>query len=281
MIRMVLLLFTFLLLCGWTFAFATSDMQHRLSVLLDQWKADNEEMYEKRKRYLRLIIGRRLADPQFARQHAVMLQFRDILDERDDRQSSFSLSGNIQPLCQMDDVRLDLSVIAAAWLDQLNHERRRVGSPAIVLHPQLMQTAGEWACTLRDRFAGRVLRTLWKRWRYSFGSVHMRNQGDRYYDFPTIEMWMRERWVVARNVERITFAESVGAWVVRCPEDCTQAMIDALDQTWTMYMNEKPRRGVHYVQMTRAQFRVLGIGLAYDSTTQAYWVVFHYATELE
>jgi len=281
MICIIWLLIVFLLWWWPVFASFDTDMQRRFHVLLDEWKRDDEQLYERRKRQLRLIVARRLADARFSHQHAVMQQFREFLDARVVSQPVSFLSDTRDTLCGSDDVTVDRQAIADAWLAKLNAERKRVWSPALELDARLTTTASAWACTLRERFAGRALRTLGQRGRYSFGSVHMRNQGDTYYHFPTIEVWMRERGVVARNIDSITFAEGVGAWMVRCPKDCTQAMIAALDQTWTMYMNEKPRRGVHYVQMTRSQFRAIGIGLAYDATTQAYRVVFHYATVVE
>jgi hypothetical protein len=109
--------------------------------MLDQWKEDDEVMYEMRKRRLRLILASRLADPQFVHHHTMLKQLRDVLDARDHRQSFLSFSDNIQTLCQRDGVYADHVRIATAWLDKVNQERRSVGAPPLLLDPRLNQTA--------------------------------------------------------------------------------------------------------------------------------------------
>ena len=167
-----------------------------------------------------------------------------------------------------------------SWLAMLNAERKTQGAWPLTSDSNLHRTAQERANTLAERYKDTPA-SMWYQWRLSFDSVHKRNKNDTYYNYPVIEKRFADRGIVAKNVNRVTFSEWMGAWSVTCmPEkDCTEALIKAIKNTRTMYMKEKPSQWVHYNQMTRPEFNLLWIGLAYSKNR--YRIVFHYATELQ
>lgn len=110
---------------------------------------------------------------------------------------------------------------------------------------------------------------------------HKRKPSDWYYNYSGIEKWFADRGVKFRNVNRVTFSESVGYGYYKCDkEDCTDDLIKAIKSTWSFYMKEQPYFGVHYKALVHPVFTTMGLGVAVNEETKRYYLTVHYAAEL-
>ncbi|MDR1944596.1 MAG: hypothetical protein LBQ59_00460 [Candidatus Peribacteria bacterium] len=60
-------------------------------------------------------------------------------------------------------------------------------------------------------------------------NVHKRDLSDSYYDYNKIASWLKDRGIVCKNVNTVTFSESVAWTSYYCSEnstDCTPNFID-------------------------------------------------------
>ncbi len=161
---------------------------------------------------------------------------------------------------------VDLKEVRRVWLSWTNAERKVVGLKPLVQNAQL------------DRSA-----TTWSRFSQGRGVMsHQRPGQTTYYDYPLITKWFADLGLTFKNVNRMTYSESIGYGSYSCTvNDCTQTLITALRSTFDYYLKEKKRSSrPHYGAIINAQFQIQGMGVAIDSKTKRYYVTTHYATAI-
>lgn len=161
---------------------------------------------------------------------------------------------------------VDLSEVRRVWLEWTNAERKAAGLMPLSENPQLNRTAAIWSKTSRDR-----------------GEMsHKRDGQTSYYDYPLITKWFAGLGLTFRNVNRMTYSESIGYGPYSCDAaDCTQQLISALRTTFDFYMKEKGKSSrPHYNAIVNSRFRLQGMGVAVDPASKRYYVTTHYGTAI-
>ncbi len=171
---------------------------------------------------------------------------------------------------------INLSKLRQQRLIWLNQVRTQKWLPKLSLDDRLNYSATQRAQTLLERYHN------WPK-NINRNNVHKRNLSDKYYDYWKIANWMKQHWIVAKNINWITFTENVWYWFIKCPKqwDCTQAAINGTKTSFeNLYIKEQKYNWVHYRWLTKPQFKKVGIWLRIDDKWY-YRIVLHYATELE
>lgn len=173
--------------------------------------------------------------------------------------------------------RVDVSRAKERWIWWQNEVRSQLWLINYNVNPKLEKTAQDWANSLKDR------------WALDVNSVHKRDLSDSYYDYNKIANWMKDRWVVCSNKNRVTFSESVAWSSYYCSkeqEDCTYELIDWIKKSFDRYMAEKDRdenSRPHYNAIISPSFRYQWVAFAIKEKSETNYEVFittHYCTEL-
>ena len=161
---------------------------------------------------------------------------------------------------------VDATKIRQTWLDWSNQVRTNLGLGTLALNNSLNMTATEWSNISKDR-----------------GYIdHKRTGQTAYYDYNLITNWFSDFGVEFKNVNSITFTETIGWGYYSCKEnsDCTDSVITAIDSTFDFIMNEKGKaHRPHYNSLVNPHFTQLGVGLNLDANKK-YYLTVHYGTEV-
>lgn len=166
---------------------------------------------------------------------------------------------------------IDMTKVKSTRISRYNYTRKNLGLSSLSYHPNLDYSAQARADSLNARYG-----TLSP----NFNDIHKRNLSDSYYDYTKIESRMVNHWVIAKNVNRVTFTENVWYGYIKCPKlwDCTQQAIDWIKTTFDFFIAEKKTNGAHYKSIINKEFKYIGMWLTINSKGQ-YRIVAHYFTE--
>ena len=161
---------------------------------------------------------------------------------------------------------VDLKEVRKTWLAWTNAERKTAGLKPMISDSQLNRSAVTWSKFSRDK-----------------GEMsHQRVGQTAYYDYAIITKWFASLGLTFKNVNRMTYSESIGYGVYSCNDkDCTQKLISSLKTTFDFYLKEKGQKSrPHYGAIINPEFKIEGVGIAIDAKTQRYYVTTHYATAI-
>lgn len=162
---------------------------------------------------------------------------------------------------------IDLATVQQTWLDWSNNIRTELGLNLLSINPYLNQTATEWSNYSLTR-----------------GYIdHKRIGQTNYYDYGIIENWFNDFGITFKNINTITFTETIGWGYYSCStNDCTSSVIKAIDSSFQFIMSEKNKTyRPHYNSLINPNFSQLGFGLALDKNTKKYFLTIHYGTQVE
>lgn len=169
------------------------------------------------------------------------------------------------------DLKIDMSRVRTAWLWYYNEVRKNIWKSEYSFDEKLNDTAEEWSDTSLSRWV----------------MSHKRDSGDSYYNYNKITSRFKDRWVVCKNVNRITHSENIGRWYYSCSDsnDCTDKLIWGIKQVFDMYMAEKWKSNhVHYDSVVMTQFSKIWVWIAIKKSggsNYEFYITTHYCTELE
>lgn len=164
---------------------------------------------------------------------------------------------------------IDLSKVKETWLGWYNSVRADLLRESYSYNSTLEQTALEWSETSKQRW----------------DITHKRNKWDVYYDYAKITSWFKDRWVVCKNVNRITHTENIWWGMYWCSDsDCTEELIWAIRSTFDFYMSEKNKSyKPHYESIVNPYFNIMWLGISIEdlwNSTYKYYLTVHFCTEL-
>ncbi len=159
---------------------------------------------------------------------------------------------------------VDLEEVRRVWLQWTNAVRAEQGAPALMEDRQLVRSATLWAVHGRD--AGAI--------------SHTRPGQTSYYDYARMVQWFQGLGLTFRNVERITFTESIGWGTVRCQTgDCTERFLEAIRSTFDFYVAERDKQSrAHWNSLIQPRFEREGLGIAMNAEKGTYYLTVHYGT---
>lgn len=161
---------------------------------------------------------------------------------------------------------VNMSLVRAEWLKWYNTEREKIGLHAYIYNNDLNRSA-----------------LLWSREMQKNGVSHKRAGQTAYYDYPLIKAWFNNLNLDFENVYKVTFSENIGAGPFSCSSgDCTQALTDAIKQTFLAYMAEKGTEdAAHYNSIMNKYFNEIGLGIVVDQSKGKFFLSVHYGTKLK
>jgi len=161
---------------------------------------------------------------------------------------------------------ISMSEVRQTWLDWYNDVRAESGLHGYVYNDYLNYSATVWSEYMKD-----------------IGNMtHKRPGQTDYYDYSIITDWFSDLGLAFKNNQGVTYSENIGAGTYRCNDsDCTQELIDAIENIFNGYMAEKgtPYTG-HYDSVMNAYFNEIGLGIALDMSKEWFYLTVHYGTEL-
>lgn len=178
---------------------------------------------------------------------------------------------NYQSKTNFSDLKIDMSRVRTAWLWYYNTVRKNIWKNEYSFDEKLNDTAQEWSDTSLSRWV----------------MSHKRDSGDSYYNYNKITSRFKDRWVVCKNVNRITHSENIGRWYYSCSDssDCTDKLIWGIKQVFDMYMAEKWKSNhVHYDSVVMTQFSKIWVWIAIKKSSGSnyeFYITTHYCTEIE
>lgn len=168
----------------------------------------------------------------------------------------------------MKNYNIDIKKIRETWLSWLNKERTSLGKTAYSYQDILNKSSYEWSNISKAR-----------------GYIdHKRNSWDTYYNYNKISSWLKDRWIICKNISKMTYSESIGWGTFSCNDDeCSDETIEALKWTFNFYMSEKWRSyAPHYNAMINSHFQYIWFWLSIQKTGNKYkyYATTHYCTSL-
>jgi uncharacterized protein YkwD len=161
---------------------------------------------------------------------------------------------------------IEMSQVRQTWLDWYNGVRSADSLHAYTYNDYLHYSATVWSESMKD--AGEM--------------SHNRPDQTDYYDYSMITDWFSDLGLAFKNNYGVTYSENIGEGTYRCNDsDCTQELIDAIENIFNGYMAEKgtPYTG-HYDSVMNAYFNEIGLGIALDPAKEWFYLTVHYGTEL-
>ncbi len=164
---------------------------------------------------------------------------------------------------------IDLNKVKETWLSWYNIERRALWKHNYKYNTTLEQSAIDWSNTSKERW----------------DITHKRNLSDSYYDYNKITSWFKNKWVVCKNIYRVTHTENIWRWTYTCNDsDCTDEFINWIKSTFLFYMSEKDQDyKAHYLSIMNDYFKEIWIWFAIEKQSTnyyKYYLTVHYCTEL-
>lgn len=166
--------------------------------------------------------------------------------------------------------KIDITKVRTSWLWYFNNVRKSMWRNPYSYDTMLNDTAEEWSDTSLTR------------WYIS----HKRDPNDSYYNYNKITSRFKDRWVVCKNINRITHSENIGRWYYSCSDgsDCTDKLIWGIKQVFDMYMAEKWKSShAHYDSIVMTQFSKIWVWIAIKKSSGSnyeFYITTHYCTEI-
>lgn len=167
--------------------------------------------------------------------------------------------------------KIDMEKVKLSWLWYFNEVRKNMWREVYSYDEILNNTAQEWSETSLDR------------WIMS----HKRDTNDSYYNYSKINSWFADRWVVCKNINRVTHSENIWRWYYKCSSytDCTDKLITWTKEVFDMYMAEKNKSyKAHYESIIRREFRKIWLWIAIHNSNDwfyEFYITTHYCTEVK
>ena len=164
---------------------------------------------------------------------------------------------------------IDIWKVKSAWLSWYNSVRKDLWEKPYSYNSKLEQTALDWSKT--SKTGGDI--------------THKRNPWDYYYDYNKITSWFADRWVVCKNINRITHTENIWRWQYSCNDgECTDELTNAIKSTFNFYMSEKNESyKAHYESIIQPYFTIMWLWIELDEIKNwyfKYYLTVHFCTEL-
>lgn len=164
---------------------------------------------------------------------------------------------------------IDFEQVKNVWLSRNNSERKLLWKYEYKYNDKLEETAFSWSETMKTKNE----------------ITHKRNSNDSYYNYWIIANWFSDRWIVCKNVNKVTFSENIWQWVFLCKDsDCTQELIDWIRSSFDFYMSEKTKSSrPHYLSLVNDYFKEIWLWIALTKQTETkykYYLTVHYCTEI-
>ncbi len=142
----------------------------------------------------------------------------------------------------------DENEIRKYWIDLLNDVRQQKQLPLLKYDSSLDSTAKRWS------------NLAVKRWEIN----HKVSPWDSYYDYKKKVNWMKQNWVVCKNINRITFSESIAWGEFYCnSKDCTKEVKKTVKGNYNFFMSEKWKAyAPHYKMIVGPYYKNLWLGLS-------------------
>lgn len=161
---------------------------------------------------------------------------------------------------------INMDIVRSTWLAWTNAARSENGLNPYSYDAALNRTSTIWAQYSKNR-----------------GYInHKRPTQAAYYDYKIIEAWFKNLGVEFKNVNRITFSESINWGIYQCSEsDCTDTFIKSMRTGFDFFMSEKGKKyKPHYDSIMNSEFQKIGLGIAIDKASDKYYLTVHYGTEI-
>jgi len=161
---------------------------------------------------------------------------------------------------------IDMSQVRQTWLGWYNGVRADAGLGAYTYNDYLNNSA-----------------TVWSEYMKSTGEMtHSRPGQTSYYDYAKITDWFSNLGLTFNNDHSVTYSENIGAGTYRCSSsDCTQTLINAIENIFNGYMNEKGTAYTgHYDSVMNKYFKEIGLGISLDTSKEWFYLTVHYTVGL-
>lgn len=166
--------------------------------------------------------------------------------------------------------RIDMSKVRTSWLWYFNNIRKSMGRNPYSYGTKLNDTAEEWSDTSLAKWV----------------MSHKRDTNDSYYNYNKITSRFKNRWVLCKNINRITHSENIWRWYYKCSDsnDCTDKLISWTKEVFDMYMAEKGKASrAHYDSIVMNEFSKIWVWIAIKksgNSSYEFYITTHYCTEL-
>ena len=203
------------------------------------------------------------------RLNVILQEIIDILLEIWEEEEAISSVSASQGESSYSLANIDYDRVKYTWLWRYNDVRSDMWLSKYQYNSKLEQTAVDWSNTSKQR---------WE-------ITHKRNTWDSYYDYDKITSWFKERWVVCKNIYRVTHTENIWWGTYSCNDwDCTDELIDGIRSTFDYYMSEKGKSyDAHYQSIVNKYFTMMWLWITLEdrgSGRYKYYLTTHYCTEL-
>lgn len=175
-----------------------------------------------------------------------------------------------QSKMNFEEYKIDIEKVRTSWLWYYNDVRKNMWRELYNYYESLNSTAQDWSETSLDRWV----------------MSHKRDINDSYYNYNKINSWFAERWVVCKNINRVTHSENIWRWYYKCSSDtdCTDKLIVWTKEVFDIYMAEKNKSyKAHYESIIRKEFRKIWLWIAIHKTDNdfyEFYITTHYCTEV-
>lgn len=168
------------------------------------------------------------------------------------------------------DLNIDIETVKQTWLDWINTERKSIWVTPYTYENKLEKTALIWSQLSKSK------------WYID----HKISPWDSYYDYWKKAAWMKQHWVVCKNISKITFSESIGWGTFTCSDnDCTDELTEWIKSTFDFFMSEKGKSyKPHYEAIAGKLFKTMWLGITLEKTwtnRYKYYLTNHYCTQLQ
>ncbi len=166
------------------------------------------------------------------------------------------------------DFKVNFDEVKKVWLWYYNDYRKNKWLNPYSYEWILDGTAEEWSDLALDR------------WYID----HRRSSWDAYYNYSKISSWFAKRWVVCKNLNRITFSENIWIWTYKCnDDDCSDELAKATKNVFNFFVNEWPW-WAHYECVVNKKFSKIWLWISIkkvSSNSYKFYLTTHYCTELQ
>lgn len=164
---------------------------------------------------------------------------------------------------------IDIWRVKDAWLSWYNWVRNNLWLGNYSYNSTLESTALDWSKTSKARW----------------DITHKRSSWDAYYDYNKITSWFADRWVVCKNVNRITHTENIWRGTYSCNDgECTDELIKWIRSTFDFFLAEKGKSyDAHYRSIVQPYFKKIWLWIELEELRSwyfKYYLTVHFCTEL-
>ncbi len=153
------------------------------------------------------------------------------------------------------------------WIDLLNWVRKWVKLKEYSYEKSLDISSKKWSDLAI------------KRWEIT----HKVHSWDSYYDYSKKVAWMKQNWVICKNIKRATFSESIAWWEFYCnKKDCTSEIKKAVKRSFDFFVWEKGKAyDLHYKAIVHPYFQTMWLWLSIQNKWKNRYRIYltnHYCT---